>query len=209
MRMLLGVVACPGLVMGQSATADRQKASDYPASASAGRVEIGAEFLVHSIPASRGYYFAKGYLVVDVGIFPKPGVTTRVSASQFSLRLNGQSSVLMTQSPGMVAASLKYPDWGMPSGLSGRATVGHVAIDSDPRPVGRFPNDPHGRSPDDGAVNPNQDDAPDHQLSLVALPDAASERPVKGCVFFASGIMRRRSNRWSLSGPGPRASTLF
>jgi hypothetical protein len=107
MRLLLSFVACAALAMGQSATADRQKASDYPVSASAGRMELGGEFLVHNIPASSGYYFAKGYLVVDVGVFPKPGRAIQVSAGQFTLRLNGGDIPLVSQSPGMAVLKLR------------------------------------------------------------------------------------------------------
>jgi hypothetical protein len=208
MRALLILVACASLAAGQSATADRQKAADYPVSASAGQADVGAEFLVHNIPFAHGYYFAKGYLVVDVGVFPKPGGAQKVSAGQFTLHLNGDSSILVAQSPGMVAASLKYPDWsGESSGLSGGATVGNgvgdIGINSQTRPVGRFPNDPRGKSPDDGTVNPNQDDAPDHQISLVALPDASSDRPIKGCVFFASDIKAKKIKSLALEWTGP------
>ena len=111
-RALLILVAGASLVAGQSATAERQKAADYPVSASAGRAELGAEFLVHNIPSARGYYFAKSYLVVDVGVFPKPGGVLTVSAGQFTLRLNGGKIPLLAQPAGMVAASLKYPDGG-------------------------------------------------------------------------------------------------
>ena len=197
-RPLLILAVWAPLLVGQTATADRQKAADYPVRANAGRAELGAEFLMHSIPSSRGYYFAKSYLVVDVGVFPKPGGILEVSAGQFTLRLNGASAVLMAQSPGMVAASLKYPDWGMPAGLSGRASVGNIGIDSDPRPAGRFPGDPHAQTPD-----PNQEDEPDHQISLVALPDVVSERPARGCVFFASGIKAKKIKSLDLEWTGP------
>jgi hypothetical protein len=204
MRPLVTLAACSLLIAAQSATADRQKAADYPVSASAGRVELGAEFLVHNIPSARGYYFAKSYLVVDIGVFPGPGGVLKVSAGQFTLRLNGASSPLMAQSPGMVAASLKYPDWsGDQTGFSGRASIGDIGIDTQTRPVGRFPNDPRGKSTDDGSVNPNQDDAPDHQVSLVALPDVSYDRPVKGCVFFASDIKAKKIKSLEIEWTGP------
>jgi hypothetical protein len=187
-------VACACLVVGQqSASADRRKASDYPVSASASRVELGAEFLIHAIPSSRGYYFAKSYLVVDVGVFPKPDGVVKVAAGQFTLRLNEATIPLLAQSPGMVAASLKYADWdGEQTGFSGRASVGDVGVTNVPPPSGRFPNDRRGPNPDNGAVNPNQEDAPDHQISLAALPDALSERPVRGCVFFSSDMKAKK-----------------
>jgi hypothetical protein len=198
----LTLVACAVLVVGQSATADRQKAADYPVSASAGRAELGAEFLVHNIPSSRGYYFAKSYLVVDVGVFPKPGGVLKVSAGQFTLRLNGGGVPLVAQSPGMVAASLKYPDWEEPTGFSGSASAGNIGITNAPRPVGRFPGDSRGQGPGE-TVTSNPEDEPDHQLALVALPDTSSERPVKGCVFFASDIKAKKIKSLDLEWTGP------
>jgi hypothetical protein len=196
------VVACASLVVGQSAPADRQKAADYPVSASAGQMELGAEFLMHSIPSARGYYFAKSYLVVDVGVFPKPGVFVKVSAGQFTLRLNGGRIPLLAQPPGMVAASLKYPDWRESTGLTAGASVGGIGINNVPRPVGRFPGDSRGQVPGQVATS-NPDDEPDHQLSLVALPDTSSDRPTKGCVFFASDIKAKKIKSLELEWTGP------
>ena len=201
-RALLILVAGASLVAGQSATAERQKAADYQVSASAGRAELGAEFLVHNIPSARGYYFAKSYLVVDVGVFPKPGGVLTVSAGQFTLRLNGGKIPLLAQPAGMVAASLKYPDGGEPSGFSGSASAGGIGIGNVPRPVGRFPGDSRGQVPGQVATS-NPEDEPDHQVALVALPDASSDRAVKGCVFFAADIKAKKIKTLELEWTGP------
>jgi hypothetical protein len=50
--------------------APRSKASDYPAHIALTGMEIGAEYLVHSIPSEKGDYFAKEYLVVESPFFP-------------------------------------------------------------------------------------------------------------------------------------------
>src|SRR5438309_2338488 len=47
-----------------------RKANEYPAHASWPEFEIGAEYLVHSIPTDNGSLFARDYLVVEVAIYP-------------------------------------------------------------------------------------------------------------------------------------------
>jgi len=73
-------------------------------------MEIGAEYLVHSIPAEKGDYFAKEYLVVEVAIFPVTKNSLKISSGHFTLGIN-RKSTLSAQSAGTVAAALKYPDW--------------------------------------------------------------------------------------------------
>ena len=197
MRPSLLLFVCAGLAAGQSATADRSKAADYPVSASAERADIGAEFLVHSIPSARGYYLAKTFLVVEAGVFPK-GLPLKVSAGQFTLRLNGASQPLLAQSPGTVAASLKYPDWEMPRGFSASASAGNVGISTDRQPVGRFPDDR--RAP---VSNRDQDNDIDYQISLVEFPAAVTAEPAKGCLFFASDIKAKKIRSLELEWTGP------
>lgn len=203
MRFALVLAVCACIVGAQDATANRQQATDYPVSASAERVDIGAEFLVHAIPSQGGYYFAKNFLVVDVGMFPRALHALKVSAGQFTLRLNGREPALTAQSPGMVAASLKYPDWGMPNGVSVSGDLGGIGMSTDRRPAGRFPGDPNAPAP-----SPNDESGPDYQFSLIALPDAFSAQPVRGCVFFESAIKPKKIRPWNLIGPGLLASTL-
>jgi hypothetical protein len=90
--------------------APRSKASDYPAHISISGMEIGPEYLVHSIPAEKGDYFAKEYLVVEVAIFPVTKNSLKISSGHFTLGIN-RKSTLSAQSAGRVAAALKYPDW--------------------------------------------------------------------------------------------------
>jgi hypothetical protein len=106
------LAACACVVEAQDATANRQKAADYPVSASTERVEIGAELLVHAIPSQSGYYFAKNFLVVDVGMFPKPLHSLKVSAGQFTLRLNGREPALTVAVSGDGGRVIEVSGWG-------------------------------------------------------------------------------------------------
>ena len=200
-RFLITLIACAAAALCQSATEDRHKAGDYPVSASLLREDLGAEFLVHSIPATGGYYYAKGYLVVEVGVFPHPGVHLAVSSGQFILRLNGGNG-LTAQSPGAVAGALKYPDLnGPPAGLAAGGGVGNIGISSAPPTVGRFPNDPRASTPIGGSTTSSDD--LDSQIEAVALRDVIAASPLKGCLFFASGIKAKKIKSLELEWTGP------
>ena len=202
MKLLLLPALCAALALGQSATAERHKAGDYPVSASLLREDLGAEFLVHSVPASSGYYYAKGYLVVDVGVFPKPGVHVAISSGQFVLRVNSGSG-LMAQSPGAVAGAVKYPDWnGTPTGVSVGGSLGNIGVASGPPNVARFPNDPRAASPVGGSTTSTDND-PNSQIEAAALPNAIAASPLKGCLFFASDIKAKKIKSLELEWTGP------
>ena len=121
----------------------REKASDYPEHAKLADREIGVENLVHSIPVERGVLVASDYLVVEVAVFPLTLAGVTVSSGQFTLRVNGKKTPVYSQSTGMVAASIKYPDYERTRPRL-VAEAGPVIIGA-PRPVARFPGDPSSR----------------------------------------------------------------
>ena len=172
--------------------APREKAADYPAHAQLPTMEIGAEYLVHSIPVENGSYVAKEYLVVEVAVFPSTPDGVRISSEHFTLRINGKT-VLYAQTPGMVAASLKYPDWETRPNLTVQA--GPVVIGAPPV-VGRFPDDPRPpqtrlpRAPrvpdqtDSSGMGPPPTRTVEEAVARAALPEGPSAKPVKGSLYF-------------------------
>jgi hypothetical protein len=170
--------------------APRSKPADYPVHVSLPGMEIAAEYLLHSIPTPKGFYFTKEYLVVDVGIFPGAAESIKISSGQFTLRINHGQSTLPPDSPGTVAASLKYPDWEQrPTAV---AQAGPVILGAPPA-VGRFPGDPREPPP----ISPPGKEEPDpssaereppktieQMIALAALPEGPSNKPAKGCLFF-------------------------
>jgi hypothetical protein len=167
----------------------RLKASDYPAHITLPGVEIGAEYMVHSIPAERGGYFAKEFLVVEVAIFPAAHDSLKISSGQFTLRIN-KKLVLLAQSPGMVAAALKYPDWEQRPQMTAQAGP---LIYGAPQ-VGRFPGDPTQPRPLPTPRVPDQTDSSNVEqrpalpiedaIARAALPEGRMAEHVKGCLFF-------------------------
>jgi hypothetical protein len=168
--------------------APRSKASDFPAHIALAGMEIGAEYLVHSIPAEKGDYFAKEYLVVEVAIFPATKDGLKISSGRFTLRVN-KKSTLSAQSAGTVAAALKYPDWEQRPQMTAQA--GPVIYGAPP--VGRFPGDPTAPRPlpdpvpdqTDSANVEKQSNLPiEEAISRAALQDGIIREPAKGCLFF-------------------------
>lgn len=172
-----------------------RKASEYPAHASWPRFEIGAEYLIHSIPTDNGSLFARDYLVVEVAIYPgkQPVI---ISDAHFTLRMNGKKSVLNAESPSFVAASIKYPDWEQRPTLIGTAGVGDgTVMVGAPTPTPRFPGDTAGSTPiglprkqpdnTDAAGNPRPYASVDELIARAALPEGEARTPRKGALFFA------------------------
>jgi hypothetical protein len=168
----------------------RSKAADYPVQASLPGMEIAAEYLLHSIPIGKGYYFAKDYLVVDVGVFPSSREPVKILSGQFTLRINHGKSDLSPESAGTVAASIKYPDWEQHSNVT--AGAGPVII-GDPPTVGRFPGDrrqsptvipPVPEEQEPGGIEKEAPKTVDQLIAAAALPEGPTAKPANGCLFF-------------------------
>ena len=167
--------------------APRTKASDYPRHITLPSLEIGAEYLVHTVPGPKGGYFAGDYLVVEVAIFPGATNTVSISSGQFTLRINNKTT-LVTQASGAVAASIKYPDWEQHRNISAQA--GPLIFG--PSGAGRFPGDPTQPRPLPSPVPDQTDTAGVKQPDLpietaiaqAALPEGLISEQVKGCLFF-------------------------
>jgi hypothetical protein len=168
----------------------RSKAADYPVHVSIPGMEIGAEYLVRSIPGEKGFYIAKEYLVVDVGVFSSTREGVDIKSGQFALRINDGKFVLVPVSPGMVVGALKYPDWENQRGAS--AQVGPVIYSTSPT-VGRFPGDqrapppvprPVEDPPDPSGVEKPAPHTIDESIAAVALSEGSTNRTAKGCLFF-------------------------
>ena len=181
------VLAC--VAYGQG-TETKAKVTDYPVHGTAGEIGIGAEYMVQSVASSRGSFIADKFLVVNVAIFPRSPMT--ISTSVFSLRVNGKDT-LMAQTPSMVAASVKYPDWNHQRGVV--VAAGPVIIGR-PTPVERFPGDnrpaesrlpgPVPRAPTDatGGVTGAEQLDPSEVVNVASLPEGPRKQPVSGYVFF-------------------------
>jgi len=189
MRRLSALALMPVWLLAQGIRDAKPKAADYPLHTSVGDVSIGAEYLVHSIPVGDQTYLAADYLVVEVAVYPKAHDPIVITDETFTLRVNGKKQVIYPQSPGFVAASMKYPDW--EPRVSKEVSVGPVVIGR-PTPVGRFPDDTRGnrlpkapKAPDDQRnIEQQAPDDPADVLARVGLPQGEVSKPVTGFLYF-------------------------
>jgi hypothetical protein len=190
MRILSLVFWLAPVLMAQRGLQPKPKASDYPARARGQGVEIGAEYLVHTLKSGDDSFFVPDYLVIEVAIYPAKGETGTISSDQFSLRINGKKQVLWAQPPGFVAASLKYPDWTRKPALQAGAAAGNTGIIlGRPASVGRYPGDPEARRlPDPPKVQQQPEKEPqqtgDQAVTETALANGKLEGPVSGYLYF-------------------------
>ncbi len=205
-------------------TTPKEKPSDYPVRVQLPGLQIAAEYLVHSLPVSGGVLIVNDYLVLEIALYPAVPQTVLVASGDFTLKINNRKAVLFAQVPGMVAASIKYPDWENRPTLEATAGVGDTGIVlGRPRTVSRFPGDPRPdqsrlprppRVPDQ--TSPTGEDKPigeqvDVSIARSSLPEGSTKAPVSGYLFFAfKGKTKTfRSLELLYSSPdGSRAATL-
>ena len=131
--VILGAVFCQGVLLAQDAPGKetqnrdakgmppRTTPTEYNAHAQAGAVTIGAEFSGHSISTAQSVLETEDYVVVEVGLFGAPEAHATISASDFSLRINGKKSALPSQPYSLIFGSLKDPEWAPPEPVESKS----------------------------------------------------------------------------------------
>jgi hypothetical protein len=183
---------------GLAGTDPKPKPDDYPAHATAEKISLGAEYMVRSVQRHNRTFFARGYLVVEVALYPSKGEALAVSSNHFTLRVNGKKRVLFPQSAGFVAASMKYPDWERrPTVLAGGGLGNTGVIIGGPPIAERFPGDPRPpqtrlprqpRAPemeDRSGIEREEPVSVDEVVVHGALPEGEISEPVGGYLYFA------------------------
>lgn len=89
----------------------RATAKDYQTQAQTGAVTIAAEFTGHSLPTLEGPLTTNEYIGVEAALFGPPGTQLKISASDFSLRVNGKKTPLESQPYVLIVPSLRDPEW--------------------------------------------------------------------------------------------------
>jgi hypothetical protein len=89
----------------------RATPEDYQFHAPAGTVTIAAEFTGHSLPTHQGPLITEDYVAVETALFGPVGTQLKISAQDFSLRVNGRRTPLPSQPYGVILTSLKDPEW--------------------------------------------------------------------------------------------------
>lgn len=195
MRLTFWFLVLAGACWPQGTT-PKANPGDYRAKASGAMADYGIEYQVRTVSTGRTSFLTDDYLVIEVAVYPRPDQKARVDPRNFTLSLNGKGRDLLAQTPGIVAASFKYPDWESRPELTATAGVGDRGIILGRRPMTeRFPGDPRPRQrrlpqvPAEGAGQPAgalEEDAPDPGAVVqnLSLPEGETDRPVAGYIFF-------------------------
>lgn len=167
----------------------RKIAADFPAHGKAGDMELGAEYMAHTVFGESGAsIFLPDYVAIQVAVFLPKGKQLAVSQSHFSLKVNGKKPALLAQTAGMVAASLKYADWEQRRSVVATAGAGSGdVILGRPQQTPRFPGDARTRPlPVPRAPEPEDrsgvDRAPVEKPEEVVVREALAEGDVPGFV---------------------------
>ncbi|HYO79780.1 MAG TPA: hypothetical protein VES20_00135 [Bryobacteraceae bacterium] len=180
-RVLLAFTAAAVLALGQG-TETKKRVEDYPIHASAGEVQLGAEYNVRSVSSGQVSFMTDDYLTVEVALFP-PREGMKINAGSWALRVNGKKDLILAQTPSMVASSLKYPDWNRQRGVV--AAAGPIILGA-PQQVPRFPGDTRG-APTPPISGQTEEQPPQDIgaiLMQISLPEGPRRQPVSGYLFF-------------------------
>jgi hypothetical protein len=176
------------ILLDAQGTPPKTKAADYPVHQQMDAVTLAAEYLVHSLPTSKGTLIASDYLVVEVAFFGPSFSRLKMSPDNFKLRINGKGEPLSTEPPGMVSQSIKFPSAHPHLETAGSVGVGDGTVSVGPRaPPSQFPGDgndrtPTGQPPTIKTIE--EDNNIDHRVQNATLPEGENSLPRSGLLYF-------------------------
>lgn len=187
--MRLALLLSAVTLLPAQATQPKTSAADYPVHVQLETVTLGAEYLVRSLPNPQGTLVTNDYLVVEV-VFAGPAMSRlRISPDNFTLRINGRGTPLVTQSPGLVAQSIKYPSDHPAMTAAGSVNIGDGTVTVGPRPPpSQFPGDGNERTapgqPASITVQKEQQDTIEARVQSASLPEGEKTLPCSGLIYF-------------------------
>ncbi|MGA9626805.1 MAG: hypothetical protein WBQ65_20185 [Bryobacteraceae bacterium] len=156
----------------------RATPADYQAQTKAGTVTVAAEFAGHSVPTAQGPLTTEDFVVVEMGLFGAPDARMKISADDFSLRINEKKAALPTRPFGMVLSSVKDPEWQPPeqeakskskTGLSSGGNGDQADPNAPPPPV---------------KIPIEVQRAMAQRVQKATLPEGDRTLPVAGLIYF-------------------------
>jgi hypothetical protein len=190
MRFALLLLLAAAVAIGQG-TDPKPKAEDYDVHAETPKGALGAESMVHSFSGQGQTYIAKDYLVIEVALYPPKDETIQVHSFDFSLRINGKTT-LQPVSPSVVASALQHPDWqqqdrhvaagagvGNTSVILGRPTASRIPGGPEPQRLPRT-SDPV----DHSGIDREPRIKAEELVVQTALPEDPHRGPISGYIYF-------------------------
>jgi len=154
-------------------TQPRADASKYEVQGALDDLTIGAEYLVHSVPASSGYIIADDYLVVEAALFGPRFATVNLSFTDFELRISSTSSQV-----GPTIIEARSPTFRASFAAPQRAPGDPNRPPQRPAPT-RVPTSINNSGIQQEAALPL-----DQQIDRASLPTGEQKVPVSGALFF-------------------------
>jgi hypothetical protein len=145
----------------------------------AGNLSIGAEFDEHSVPTPEALLTTEDFVAVEVGIFGAAGAHATISASDFSLRVNGKKSALPTEQFAAVFRNLRDPSY-LPPELEAAKQNKSSGLNAG---GGNNDND-LGSTPPPVHIPPAMERAMQLKVQNAALPEGDRALPIAGLIFF-------------------------
>ena len=153
----------------------RAAPADYQSQVKAGTMTIAAEFKGHSVPTLQGPLTTEDYVVVETGLYGAPGARMKLSAEDFSLRINGKKTPLPAQPFGLVFESLKDPEWEPPVPAASKSKTS----------IGGSGRQGEGNEPPAPVKIPiGVQRAMAQRVQKAALPEGDRALPQAGLIFF-------------------------
>ncbi|MEO8596997.1 MAG: hypothetical protein ABI759_27010 [Candidatus Solibacter sp.] len=170
---------------------------EYQAQAVLGPVTLAAEFSGHGINTEQKALTTEEYVVVEVGVFGAPGTRVRLSAEDFSLRINGKKNAESTQPFLTIRPTLKDPEWEPPINTKKSQT----SVGDEGGGKGEPPPEPP-------KMPFAERRAMEQRVLKMTLPEGDRATPVAGLIFFSyrGKITSLKSLELVYNGPAGKAS---
>lgn len=154
----------------------RSSATEYMGHGKVGALTIGADFDSHDIPTLESTLTAEDFVTVEVGIFGAPGAHATISATDFSIRINGKKSPTPSEGFAALSRNLRDPSWAPPEQKDKPKSRGGINTGGDQDGLGSTPAPVH--------IPPEMERAMRQQVGAAALPEGDRVLPVAGLLFF-------------------------
>jgi hypothetical protein len=180
MRRVLFLALCCTACL--AAADPRPKVTDYPAHAESSKLDIGAEYLVHSFSNGSQMYESPEYLIVDTAVYPHGAMD--VESGDFSLRLTLQGSrhhddetlVLRPQTPALVGYTILSTINSVPPEMRNPSGQRQPMPQTTPRPSDQT------APADSGVAGPEEVTA---VVTRMALPEGVTHSGAAGYLYFS------------------------
>jgi len=175
---------------------------DYTAQAVVGPITIAAEFSGHGINTPQGALTTEDYVVVELGIFGAAGSRVKLSAEDFTLRINGKKNPQSSEPFGVIRPSLKDPEWEPPINTKSKSKTSMAGGGDE---GGGNKNDP---PPEPPKMPFPERRAMEQRVLKMTMPEGDRATPVAGLIFFAyrGKVQNIKTLELLYNGPAGKAS---